>query len=171
LFYLQLFLMTERIKQQCDLLPFGGLTGSITKYYYGALSKMFENLDIERYFTVMVVIDRTQEKCTQQYLSDFLNVDKVTMVRILDYLVKKGMIKRVVNKEDRREHLVQLTKKGITTIPQIHEGICKLNKIALKGFSEIDQKQLWKFIEHILNNLQHLSINQVDIKIKKTSKK
>lgn len=159
--------MPNKIKQQCDLLPMAASMAIITKYYYGALSKMLEHLEIERYFTALYLIHKTNEKCTQQYLSDMLHVDKVSMVRILDYLVKKGMIERVVNPDDRREHIVVLTKKGEKVIPEIDKAISELNKIASKGINKEEQKIFWLGIETIMNNLKHLPVNTVDIKIKK----
>lgn len=159
--------MPNKIKQQCDLLPMAASMAIITKYYYGALSKMLEHLEIERYFTALYLIHKTNEKCTQQYLSDMLHVDKVSMVRIVDYLVKKGMIERIVNPDDRREHIVILTKKGEKIIPEINNAIINLNKIALKGIDKEANKIFWHAIESIMNNLKHLPINTVDIKIKK----
>jgi len=141
--------------------------GKMTKKYFGALSKKLEYLGIDRHFSPLVVIDKTKQKCTQQYLSDLLNIDKVAMVRVLDYLVKKGMIIRAVNPSDRREHILQLTPKAKKIMPVIHSGIAEMNKTALKGLSKNEQEQLHKFIETILKNVENLPANKVDIKIKK----
>ena len=159
--------MYENSKQQCDLLPLAASMAIITKYYYGALSKMLEHLEVERHFTALYLIHKTNEKCTQQYLSDMLHVDKVSMVRMLDYLVDKGMIDRIVNPDDRREHIVALTKKGEKIIPEIENAIVELNKIATKGISKDEQKIFWFSVQSIMNNLKHLPVNTVDIKIKK----
>lgn len=159
--------MSVKIKAQCDLLPLAASMAIITKYYYGALSKMLEHLEVERHFTALYLIHKTSEKCTQQYISDMLHVDKVSMVRMLDYLVEKGMIERLVNPDDRREHIVALTKKGLKIIPEIQQAILELNKIALKGIDKEEQKLFWMGIESIMNNLKHLPVNTVDIKIKK----
>lgn len=159
--------MTEKIKKQCELLPLGASMAIVTKYYYGALSKMLEEIDLERHYTTLMLIHTTNEKCSQQYLSDMLHVDKVYMVHILDYLNKKGLISRMTNPSDRREHLITLTAKGKKMIPRIEEAIHQLNCIALEGVGKAAQKDFWITIQTIMNNLKHLPVNTVDIKIKR----
>ncbi len=148
-------------------MPLGKAMAAITKNYYGALSKRMEHLGIDRHFTTLVVINATNEKCTQQYLSDFLNCDKVTMVRILDYLVEKKMIIRVMNVNDRRERIIQLTDKAKKLMPKISKEIDEMNKIALETFTEKEQALFKKFIDMTILNLKNLPVNNVDIKIKK----
>ena len=159
--------MSEKIQNQCDLLPLGASMAIVTKYYYGALSKMLESIDLERHYTTLILIHKTKNKCTQQYLSDMLHVDKVYMVHILDYLNEKGLVKRIKNPEDRREHLISLTTKGGKVIPEIEKSINQLNQIGLKGISKEEQKVFWMSVQTIMNNLKHLPTNEVDIKIKK----
>jgi len=48
--------------------------------------------------------------------------------RIIDRLVAKKLVKRVQSKEDKRETLVSLTEKGITTIEQAKNEVEKLTK-------------------------------------------
>jgi MarR family transcriptional regulator for hemolysin len=139
----------------------------ITKNYYGALSKRIEYLGIDRHFTILILIDTAQEKCTQQYLSDMLNCNKVLMVKKLDYLVEKKMITREVNSDDRRERIINLTEKGKKAVPQIQKEIMEMNKIVLKGFSKQDQDLFKIFLNNTELNLKNLPVNTVDIKIKK----
>lgn len=139
----------------------------ITKNYWGALSKQLEYLGIDRHFSTMVAIDKAQQKCTQQYLCDFLKIDKVAMVRQLDYLVGKGVVKRTINPDDRREHLIQFTSKGKKIMPQIHNGINEFNEIALKGFSHTERDVFRGYIEKIILNLHNLPVNEIDIHLKK----
>ena len=150
-----------------EFLPLGKLMGMITKKYYGALSKRIEPLGIDRHFATLIIIDTTHEKCTQQYLSDFLQIDKVTMVRNLDYLVKKKLIKRIVNPEDRREHIIELTEKARKIMPSIHAEIEVMNNIALKGFNKKEAKLFKEQIAQVIKNLDKLPVNEVSIKINK----
>lgn len=48
--------------------------------------------------------------------------------RIIDRLVAKKLVKRVQSKEDKRETLVSLTEKGISTIEQAKNEVEKLTK-------------------------------------------
>lgn len=150
-----------------ECMPLGKLMGTITKNYYGALSKRLEHLGIDRHFATIVAIDKTKEKCTQQYLSNLLTIDKVTMVRILDHLVNKKLITRAVNPDDRREHIIELTLKAKKIMPKIHSGISDMNKTALKGLNKKEQGLLYSCIGTIIKNIEDLPVNKVDIKIKK----
>lgn len=157
---------SEKNKSVCER-PIGKAMAIITKSYWGALSKKLEHLGVDRHFSALVAINNASEKCTQQYLSDTLKVDKVGMVRIMDYLMDKGMITRVVNPNDRREHLIQLTPKAKKVMPAVHEGIKEMNNIALRGLTKKEVEQFKEFVEKVEVNLGKLPVNAVDIKIKK----
>ncbi len=132
--------------------PFGRHLTAVSKLYVGALRKRFEHLDIERYYSVLILIENTKKNCTQQYIADYLQKDKTSMVGIIDSLVKKGYIKRATNPLDRREHFIQLTNKAIKTLPEIHKGINELNARATKGLSKQEVRLFHK-------NLQLISVN------------
>jgi len=147
--------------------PIGRMLGALTKQYFGALSKSMEHLGVDRHFYPLVVIDKTQEKCTQQYLSCMLDVDKVSMVRMMDYLMEKGMITREVNIDDRREHIIKLTPKAKKIMPEIYEGINKMNSLALKGLNKSEQELFYAAVKRIAKNIENLPVNEVDIQLKK----
>lgn len=156
--------MSEQLNQ---CMPLGKYMGVLTKIYFGALSKKLEHLGVDRHFSTLIAIDKTKEKCTQQYLSDLLNFDKVSMVRMLDYLVDKKMIVRTVNPNDRREHIIALTPKAIKIMPEIHKGIAEMNAIAFKGVNKSDREIFYSCMTSILANMEYLPANEVDIKLKK----
>ncbi len=147
--------------------PIGRMMGYLTSQYFGALSKSLEHIGIDRHFYPLVVIDKTEEKCTQQYLSCILDSDKVSMVRVMDYLVEKGMITREVNIDDRREHLIRLTPKAKKIMPKIYEGINKMNSLALKGLTKSEQETFYHAMKTIAKNIEKLPVNEVDIQLKK----
>jgi len=147
-------------------LSIGKTMAVITKNYYGALSKRIEYLGINRHFNILVLIDAAKEKCTQQYLSDMLDCNKVLMVKKLDYLVEKKMITREMNANDRRERIINLTAKGKRIVPQIQKEIAEMNDIALKGFTKKDLDLFKFFLNSTERNLKNLPVNAVDIKIK-----
>ena len=101
-----------------ESLPFGRSLAILAKTYFGALTKRLEHLEIERHYSVLIFIERANNGCTQQCICDCLKIDKVTMVGVLDYLIKKKYVKKKVNPADRREHLIELTKKAKTVLRQ-----------------------------------------------------
>jgi DNA-binding MarR family transcriptional regulator len=93
------------------------------------------------------------------------------MVRIVDYLIEKKYVKKVVNSQDRREHFIQLTKKAIEILPAIHQAIDEVNSAALKGIAKEKQKELYTHLNAIQMNLAHLPSQKIYINYKKASKK
>ena len=69
--------------------------------------------------------------CNQQYICNNLAIDKTAMVKVIDYLIKVGFVDRNVNPDDRREHFIVLTKKGLKQTAEIvkaFEDIWKNNE-------------------------------------------
>jgi DNA-binding MarR family transcriptional regulator len=155
----------------CDRLPLGRSLAILAKTYYGALTKRLEHLEIERYYSILILIESNGSECTQQFICDELKMDKVSMVRIVDYLIDKKYVKKVVNPNDRREHFIQLSKKAIEVLPAIHQAIVEVNTAALKGITKEKQKELYAHLNTIQRNLAYLPAEKIFINYKKSSKK
>lgn len=147
-------------------LPLGRNLAILTKNYYGALRKRLEHLEIDKHYSVLVFISQSKQKCTQQFISDNLKIDKTSMVSIVDYFVKKNFLKRIVNPEDRREHLIELTKKAEKVLPELFFEISKLNEEALAGLSLKEKETFEKAVCSICTNLSKMPSTRILIKIK-----
>ncbi len=155
----------------CDKLPFGRFLAVLGKSYFGALSKQLEHLEVERYYSILIHIDNYKGKSTQQFISDELKIDKVSMVRILDYLAGKKLINKVINPDDRRSHLIQLTAKGEKMIPTIKEAIAEVNRQAMLGLSPTQQKELYTSLNQVQLNLEQLPAQKVYLSYNKVRRK
>ena len=93
------------------------------------------------------------------------------MVRILEYLMKKHFIRKIVNPSDRREYLIELTEKAIGVLPEIHACIKEVNTAAMKGIPKPHQKELTQWIFKIQENLEELPSQKIYINYKKAGKK
>lgn len=134
-------------------MPLGRHLAILTKMYYGALSKRLEHLEVEKHYSVLVFIESNKDRCTQQFLSDTLKIDKTSMVSVVDYLEKKKFIKRIVNPIDRRAYLLELTSKAIKVMPEIHQQIKAMNKIALNGLNKEEATAFSRALCKISSNL------------------
>ncbi|MEO8761233.1 MAG: MarR family transcriptional regulator, partial [Bacteroidia bacterium] len=83
--------------------PLSKICSMVTKPYYGALLHEMQHTVVEKSFSVLLLLEK-QQNCTQQFISCALGIDKVSMVKIIDTLSKKGLVKRVQNPKDRREY-------------------------------------------------------------------
>ena len=86
----------------------------LSKLYYSVLSKSLENLDVERYYSILFFLNE-HNGCNQQNICNNLAIDKTAMVKVIDHLIKVGFVDRNVNPDDRREHFIVLTKKVSST--------------------------------------------------------
>ncbi len=158
-------------KDLCTSLPFGRTLAIIAKSYFGALTKRLEHLEIERYYSILIVIEQSETDCTQQTLCKTLKMDKVSMVRVIDYLVNKEFVSKVLNPHDRREYLLELTQKALSVLPEIHASIYEVNRAALNGISEEHQNEFYSTISAIQENLESLPSQKIYINYKKATKK
>lgn len=155
----------------CEFLPFGRSLALLAKSYFGALAKRLEHLEIERYYSILIIIDKSPDQCSQHCIGEKLKIDKVSMVRMIDYLIKKDFVEKIQNPNDRREYFVALTKKGVQLMPELYAAIDEVNKAALKGFSKEQQTILIQNINSIQSNLDSLPSEKIFINYKKSSKK
>lgn len=143
--------------------PLGMLFNLLTKRYYGALTKKLNELELDKHFFVLYLIVK-HEKITQQGLADSIQVDKATMVRMIDYLAEKGMVKREQCANDRRSYYLVPTTKAMKTIPQIEQTYELVNKAAFKGVSKAEQKKFTEVLQKMMSNLAELPAEKVEVR-------
>ena len=161
-------------KQKADKqenIPLGLHFAALTKLYYGALTKRLEQLDLERYHTALLLIANSEDHCCQKDLGTQLDMDKASIVRVVDYLEQKGYIIRLVNPGDRREHHLALTEKGQTEISIIQQAVRDLNNHMLADMDARKRKELHQTLQLMMNNLQELPVNKISLKVKKKNSK
>ena len=64
-----------------------------------------------------------QESISMNELSNKMNLDTSTMTRVIDNLVRDGLVKRVRDENDRRFVVVELTPKGQGTAQSLRQSI------------------------------------------------
>ena len=77
-----------------------------------------------------------KEVATPKQISEILCLETSTISGVLDRMQKKGLIDRMVNKEDRREVRVLPTEKGKSLQEPISKIIDEVNEEVLKCFTE-----------------------------------
>ncbi len=127
------------------------------KLYHGELVKRLKHLEIERQFSVLVLLDKMGSCCCQKLLGEMLNIDKAMMVGVIDDLSGKGFIKRTQNPNDRREHWIQLTAKGEENMPEILANVNEMNSSITKGLTQAEISKLHEQLEIIYHNMKYIS--------------
>jgi MarR family transcriptional regulator, transcriptional regulator for hemolysin len=149
-------------------MPLGRFLSLLTKSYYGALTKKLEHLDMEHYYSILITIESFQGKnCSQQTLCDYLQVDKASMVKRIDYLAKKGLVKRNENPSDRREHCICLTDKAKEILPDIHKAVNELNEEATRGLTKQQKEEFYEGLWKVYDNISGQPAHKVTVNFKK----
>lgn len=158
-------------KEVCKILPLGSYLSALTKSYFGAFSKRLNHIELERYYSILILLEANENKCTQQFICDNLMIDKVSMVRIIDILVKKKYVKKAINKNDRREHIIQLTKKSFEILPELHIAVKEINSAAFANLSHKKIEELYVNLKLIQKNLELMPSEKIFLNYKKSNKK
>ena len=77
-------------------------------------------LTIEQ-FGLLHAINMKNEDVIQQDMADIMGKDKSAIYRVIDSLEEKELVRRVVDKNDRRKNFLMVTKKGEAVIDQYLE--------------------------------------------------
>src|SRR5438876_2504552 len=85
---------------------------------------------------------RERGELTQQSLCGQLHLDPTNLVAILNELEQKGYATRRRDPEDRRRHLVEVSKKGIAVLEKVSEVMDGVEDELLDGFEPAEREQL-----------------------------
>ena len=133
--------------------PVGRILSRTGTLFLQYLNEKLDYLDIERSFYALILIDLGQTNLTQQELACQLEIDKVSVVRIIDYLTGKGYVQRVRSSVDRRKYCLTLTRKAKENLPDIQKAIQEANDTAFQGLTEFQKSEFISTIGIIKNNL------------------
>ena len=96
--------------------------------------------EAEKKLTVeeFILLNMIQAKTDQilQLLAIATGKNKSVVMRMIDSLEKKGLAKRTVNPDDRRENLLSITEKGEKVVAQYHEIEKRLSHELLEDIPE-----------------------------------
>ncbi len=151
-------------------MPIGTRALILSKLYYGVLSKSLEDIDIERYYSVLYFLSENNG-CNQQCICNNLAIAKTAMVKVIDHLIKNDLVDRVINPDDRREHFITLTKKGIKQTEEVVRSFVALDKEIFSKISKEEQEIFTTVLEKLSFNLKELPANDLFFNYKKTKRK
>ncbi len=156
------------LKENFSKLSIGTKSLILSKLYYSVLSKSVENLDIERYYSILHFLYENNG-CNQQCICNNLAIDKTAMVKVIDYLIKVDFVERKTNPEDRREFHIVLTKKGQKQTLQIVKSFNEIDELLFSSISNEEQLIFNKVMCQFSGKLKELPSNDLFFNYKKTS--
>src|SRR5947208_5792352 len=113
--------------------------GRITMHRF---SEALEPFGIRPRHVAALIELRDHGELTQQSLCGQLHLDPTNLVAILNELEKRGYAIRRRDPEDRRRHLVEVSKKGIAVIDKVSEVMDGVEADLLDGLEADERDQL-----------------------------
>lgn len=143
----------------------------ISKDYFGALSHMMADSNLDRNYYTLLLICNSENGCTQKQLGDILEVDKVTMSRKVDHLCKLNYARREPNPDDRRTLRIVPTEQARRVFPALKKAFAQAEKEAFRGITFAERTAFLATAEKIRNNIAGMPRNTVKIEYKQNNKK
>ncbi|SHE84786.1 MarR family winged helix-turn-helix transcriptional regulator [Dysgonomonas macrotermitis] len=130
----------------------GKVSMAINRKMYRNFRK--EGIDITpEQWTVLSFLWR-QDGVSQQKLCDATFKDKPSMTRLVDNLVKQGLVERRTTPVDRRSNLIFLTNKGNSIKDKANLAVNDAMKYAFAGIDEEGLNQVRTMLKIVFNNIQ-----------------
>ena len=146
--------MKKKIAVESPIIePVGHIASNIHRMFLTVLNTYLTDVDIDRFYYPVLLIEFNNGNITQQELAGKLGCDKVQVVRIIDYLSEKGYVTRVKNTRDRRKYELEITEKAKKFIPDIKKAIQNANAIVLNNLSGNKIVELYSTLKIIEKNL------------------
>ena len=90
---------------------------------------------------------------TMNELADLTTVDRTTLTRALDKMVRGRLVERHADPKDRRSVLLRLSGAGHAALAQVLPRVIEQNERALAGFSKGEAASLRAMLHRMVDNL------------------
>ena len=131
------------------------LIGCMTSHVRSHISRICKNagynLTPEEADTLMII--RHCNGLSQSQLANILGKDKAAVTRLINSLVKSGLVGRIQDQQDRRIIRARITEEGKQAFVQVWPELMKLSDQALDGISSQDLTAMRKTLDAINTNL------------------
>ncbi len=128
------------------------LNSRIKKGFFDKLQENGINITPEQYLVLDILWD--QQSLSQQNIADIIQKDKNSVTKIIDSLEKKSLVRRVVDKKDRRINKIELTDEAMALEKLTTEVAINFMNDVVK---DIDKQELDSFVnvmQRMKNNLE-----------------
>ena len=130
----------------------GAYIGRARRTIVEAIDQKLAPLDISHAQWIVVMLLGDGAAATAAELCKILIYDPGAMTRLLDRLEKKGVLRRVRARGDRRTVRLKLTAEGKRLYPRILEALVEVFNRLLRGFSRRDVRQLEDLLKRMVAN-------------------
>lgn len=104
---------------------------------------------------------------TQVEIATHCAIEPPTASRLIESLLKQGLIVRRDNEADKRSYLISITDKGLQQIERWDAYAYQFETLMFDGLDHDEQDQLRQWLNHIYRNITGRSLLDNDITTKK----
>lgn len=133
--------------------PLGFLVSDVSRLLRRAFDEKARTIGVTRpQWRVLTLLAR-REGINQGGIADLLEVEPITLSRMIDRLQEAGLVERRADPNDRRAWQLFLTDKATPIIAQLKDCAGELFEDALDGFSEAEEQQLSALLVRVQQNM------------------
>ncbi len=107
-------------------------------------------------FGLLHAISIKEEEVIQNDMAEMMGKDKSSILRLIDSLEEKDLVRRVVDLKDRRKNCLMVTKLGYRVLDQYMKIFNDLMADIQQGLSPADIITFHRVVAHILNRAQNI---------------
>jgi len=107
-------------------------------------------------FGLLHMINSEEFEVIQQDLAKEMGKDKSSILRIIDSLEDKDLVRRVVDTNDRRKNCLMVTKKGEKVITQYSIIEAEFMKEIIEGLTPSEMDTFYKVVHHLKSKAEQL---------------
>ncbi len=96
-----------------------------------------------------------QDGASQDLLSRYLCIDKASTARTIQSLIKKGLVRKLKDEDDKRVNRIFLTEKGYTCIDYISSVLIDWGNILTSDMNDEEKDMAYKYLDRMVNNIEN----------------
>jgi MarR family transcriptional regulator, transcriptional regulator for hemolysin len=104
---------------------------------------------------IIIILANNNDGLSQKEIADKLGLEGPTIIPIIDKLEKDGFVKRMADKNDRRNNRIFLTKKTISLLDSMVSYTLKIKEISIRNIPEQDISITKHTLEKVWHNIQN----------------
>lgn len=131
----------------------GFLLGDAARLLRRAFDERARTMGVTRPQWRVLALLKRFDGSTQVTIADMLEVEPITLGRMIDRLQDAGLVERRADPKDRRAWRLHLTAKGRAKITELQPTATAMFAEALNGISEAKQIELEEMLDIIRSNL------------------
>lgn len=101
---------------------------------------------------LLVVVFR-DERPTQARIAERLEIEPISVSRLVDRMVEAGWVQRVEDPADRRIRLIEPTERALAAWPGVRARLGETIEAAFSGFSAAERAATAGYLERMITNL------------------